>query len=149
MSQRAQIAMTGPELRRFLAERHTLTCATVGPDGRPHLAPLWYAVDGDRLLAWTYAKSQKARNLERDPRATVQVEAGDAYGELRGAVLECDVELDRDPARALAVGLAVAAHVAGAPTAATRAALERQAPKRVALRFRPTRVASWDHRKLP
>ncbi|HYY82757.1 MAG TPA: pyridoxamine 5'-phosphate oxidase family protein, partial [Actinomycetes bacterium] len=99
MSRRAEIAMTGEELRRFLAEQTALTCATIGPGGRPHLAPLWYAADGDRLVAWTYAKSQKARDLERDPRATVLVEAGTDYGELRGAQLECDVLLERDPER--------------------------------------------------
>jgi PPOX class probable F420-dependent enzyme len=149
MSRRAEIAMTGEELRRFLSEQTALTCATIGPGGRPHLAPLWYAADGDRLVAWTYAKSQKARNLERDPRATVLVEAGTDYGELRGAQLECDVLLERDPERVLAAGLAVAARRGGGPPGAeARAALARQAAKRVGLVFVPTRVASWDHRKL-
>jgi PPOX class probable F420-dependent enzyme len=149
-NRRAEIAMTEEERRRFLAEEQTLTIATLGPDGRPHLAPLWYAVDGDQLLCWTYAKSQKARNLERDPRATVQVEAGRVYAELRGVTLECDVELERDPERVLDIGLAVAAHQAGGgpPGGDARAALAGQAAKRVGLRLSPTRVASWDHRKL-
>src|SRR2546422_2611871 len=50
----------------------------------PHLMPLWYVRDGLTLYAWTYGKAQKVRNLEREPRATVQIEAGrDRYGELR------------------------------------------------------------------
>ena len=112
--------------------------------------PLWYLRDGLALLAWTYGKSQKIRNLERDPRATLQVEAGrDAYGELRGAMLECDVAIERDPARVGDVGLRLMARYTGAelPPEA-RAGVLKQAPKRVALRFTPTRIVSWDHRKL-
>jgi PPOX class probable F420-dependent enzyme len=149
MSQRARITMTAAELRRFLAEERSLTCATIGPNGRPHLAPLWYLVDGEQLVCWTYAKSQKTRNLERDPRATVQVEAGLAYHELRGVLLECDVEVERDQQRVLAAGIALAArHSGGQPGEEARAALAQQASRRVALRFTPTHVASWDHRKL-
>jgi PPOX class probable F420-dependent enzyme len=149
MSRRAEIRMTAEELAAFLRQQHVLTCATVGPKGRPHLAALWYAVDGADLLAWTYAKSQKARNLERDPRATVQVEAGEQYHELRGAVLECDVEIERDPERVAATGLAIARGVAGGePGAGTLAGIRTQAAKRVALRLHPTGVATWDHRKL-
>jgi PPOX class probable F420-dependent enzyme len=148
-SQRGRIIMSESERRRFLQEERTLTCATIGPNGRPHLAPLWYLVDGEQLLCWTYAKSQKTRNLERDPRATVQVEAGRTYPELRGVLLECDVEIERDPERVLAAGVALATRHAGIqPDAETRDAIAGQSAKRVVLRFTPTGVASWDHRKL-
>src|SRR5438477_135677 len=96
-SRRDQITMSDDELRSFLAEHRVVTCATIGPNGRPHLMPLWYAVDGVELRGWTYAKSQKAKNLERDPRATLQVEDGELYHELRGVMMECDVEIERDP----------------------------------------------------
>ena len=148
MSTRARITMDDQERRRFLAEQHSLACASIGPNGRPHLVQLWYVPDGDQLLCWSYAKAQKVRNLERDPRATVQIEAGDRYDQLRGVVLECDVEIERDPARVTATGLALANHHPGAPGEAAREAIALQAPKRVALRFTPTRIASWDHRKL-
>ncbi len=42
-------------------------------------------------MGWTYAKSQKARNLERDARATIGIEDGVQYHELRGVMFECDV----------------------------------------------------------
>src|SRR3989338_9761182 len=97
-SLRDQITMSEEELARFFDEERVLTCATIGPNGRPHLMPLWYVRDGLTLLAWTYGASQKVKNLERDPRATLQVEAGrDRYGELRGTMLECDVAIERDP----------------------------------------------------
>jgi len=149
-SRRSAISMSEAELARFLDEERVLTCATLGPNGRPHLMPLWYVREGLTLLAWTYGKSQKIRNLERDPRATVQLEAGrDVYGELRGAMLECDVAIERDPARVGEVGLRLMARYTGAPLPhEARAGVLKQASKRVALRFTPTRIVSWDHRKL-
>jgi PPOX class probable F420-dependent enzyme len=149
MDRRRQIRMSEDELAAFLGFQRTVTCATIGPGGRPHLAALWYVPAPDRLDCWTYAASQKVRNLERDPRATLLCEAGDTYQELRGASLECDAELVRDPAQVLDVGVALALRY-GAPAPATdlRAALAPQAAKRVAIRFHPTRVSSWDHRKL-
>ncbi|OGL01383.1 MAG: pyridoxamine 5'-phosphate oxidase [Candidatus Rokubacteria bacterium RIFCSPHIGHO2_02_FULL_73_26] len=149
-SRRSEITMSDAELARFLDEERVLTCATLGASGRPHLMPLWYVRDGLALLAWTYGKSQKVRNLERDPRATVQVEAGrDRYGELRGVMLECDVTIERDPQRILDAGLRLAARYAGADAGPeARERVLQQARKRVVLRFTPTRIVSWDHRKL-
>jgi PPOX class probable F420-dependent enzyme len=142
--------MSEPELHRFLDEERVLTCATIGPGGRPHLMPLWYVRDGSTLLAWTYGKSQKVRNLERDARATIQLEAGrDVYGELRGVMLECDVAIERDPARVGELGMKLMARYAGGELSQeARASVLQQAPKRVLLRFTPTRIVSWDHRKL-
>ena len=145
--------MSADELARFLGEEHVVTCASVGPTGRPHLMPLWYVVEGDVILAWTYGKSQKVRNLERRPEATLQVEAGNTYQELRGAMLECDVEIVRDLASVTAIGARVAAKYAGVPDASPespdlRAYAAGQAARRVGLRFAPTRIVSWDHRKL-
>ncbi len=151
---RSQITMTDAELRTFFDEERVVTCATIGPNGRPHLMPLWYVVENGLITAWTFGKSQKVRNLERLPQATLQVEAGrDRYPELRGAMLECDVEIVRDPARVEATGLALARRYRGLPPGADlppdgRAVVLKQVPKRVGLRFTPTRLVSWDHRKL-
>jgi PPOX class probable F420-dependent enzyme len=141
--------MSDREVTDFLAEQRTLTCATRGNDGWPHLMPLWYVVRDGELWAWTYAKSQKVRNLERDPRCTLQVETGDEYGELRGVMIKADCELVRhlDAVAALAAELAERYEVGGI-TPEVEAAWTAQARKRVALRFRPRAVASWDHRKL-
>jgi PPOX class probable F420-dependent enzyme len=149
-SRRSEITMTDAELMRFLDEERVLTCASLGPNRRPHLMPLWYLRDGLVVLAWTYGKSQKVRNLERDPRATLQIEAGrDQYGELRGAMLECDVAIERDPDKVADFGLRLTARYTGAdPPPEARAGVARQAAKRVVLRFTPTRIVSWDHRKL-
>jgi PPOX class probable F420-dependent enzyme len=146
-SRRTAITMSDDELREFLAEHRVVSVATVGPRGRPHLVPLWYAVDGVELRGWTYAKSQKAKNLERDPRATLQVEDGELYHELRGVMMECDVEMERDPAEVAKYGRALFERF-GRVDAEIEQMTEKQAPKRVGLTFRPTRIVSWDHRKL-
>jgi PPOX class probable F420-dependent enzyme len=152
MSRRAEIAMSPEELRAFLDQELTLTCATTGPNGRPHLMPLWYVRQGDVIACWTYGVSQKVKNLERLPQATLQVEAGKKYEELRGAMLDCDVEIVRDREGILDIGVALAyryGHApAGAPPELVRAGAEKRGAKRVGLRFRPTRIVSWDHRKL-
>jgi hypothetical protein len=163
VSRREQIKMSDAELAAFLAEERTVTCATSGPRGWPHLMPLWYVLReapageaGPRVWAWTYGVSQKVRNLERDPRATLQVEAGEEYQELRGVMLECDVLVHRDLDLVSALGHEIFARYAsprGQPPAVNLppevgAMVEAQAVKRVALEFVETRRATWDHRKL-
>ena len=82
--------MSEEELDAFLgAGAHRSSARRSAARGWPHLMPLWYVRPRRReLWAWTYAASQKVRNLERDPRATLLVEAGERYDELRGVMLE-------------------------------------------------------------
>jgi PPOX class probable F420-dependent enzyme len=146
---RAAIAMSADELAAFLDAERTVVCATNGPRGWPHLMPLWYVVRDGELWAWTYAKSQKVRNLQRDPRATLQVEAGERYDQLRGVMIEADTRIHPELETVTALGVELAARYGGAqPGPEAIAALEAQAPKRVALRFVARRTASFDHRKL-
>jgi PPOX class probable F420-dependent enzyme len=139
--------MSDEELRAFLADHRVVSVATIGPRGRPHLVPLWYSVDGTTLRGWTYAKSQKAKNLERDPRATLQVEDGELYHELRGVMMECDVSIERDPQEVAKYGLALFERFVPVDENVT-SMVEGQAPKRIGLTFHPTRIVSWDHGKL-
>ena len=150
MSRRDQIQMSGEEAAAFLDEQRVVVCATNGRDGFPHLMPLWYVVRDGGLWAWTFAKSQKVRNLERDPRATLQLETGTEYQELRGVMLKCEVELVRDVEQVTDVGLAIMARYAGVddPGEQGRALVAKQAAKRVGLRFAERERATWDHRKL-
>jgi PPOX class probable F420-dependent enzyme len=149
MSGRAAVRMTDAEVAAFLEEERTVVCATLGRDGWPHLMPLWYVVRDGELWAWTYGRSQKAVNLGRDPRCSLQVEAGLAYDELRGVLLRCEAAIHRDPDVVSALGADLAARYAGEGVApGDEAAMIAQAPKRVALQFREVGRASWDHRKL-
>ena len=149
MSRRAQIQMSAAEQAAFLDEQRTVVCATQGPRGWPHLMPLWYIVRDGELWAWTYGKSQKIRNLERDPRATLQVESGESYDQLRGVMIEAETVLHSELEVVSSVGAELMARYAGgAVTPEIEAGVAAQAPKRVAMRFVAQRTASWDHRKL-
>ena len=149
MSRRDQIKMTPEEVDAFLEEQRVVVCATNGKDGFPHLMPLWYVVRDGELWAWTFAKSQKVKNLERDARASLQVETGEEYQELRGVMLKCDVEVIRDTDRVCDLGLDIFARYTGGELGdEVRAMVEKQAAKRVAMRFVERDRATWDHRKL-
>ena len=67
---------------------------------------MWYGFLGPDLAVWTYRRSQKAVNLERDPRLTCLVEAGERYEELRGVELSGRGVIIREPEQVLAVGTA-------------------------------------------
>jgi PPOX class probable F420-dependent enzyme len=142
--------MSAAETAAFLAEALVVTVATNGPRGFPHLMPLWFVVRDGELWGWTYGKSQKVRNLERDPRCTLQAEAGGGvYSELRGVMIESEAVIHRDVATVAGVGAELAERYGGAALdEGARAAVAAQAPKRVALQFVPRRTATWDHRKL-
>jgi PPOX class probable F420-dependent enzyme len=149
VSRRDAIRMTPEEVATFIGEQRTVTCATNGRDGWPHLMPLWYVVRGEELWAWTYAKSQKVRNLERDPRCTLQVEAGEAYGELRGVMIEAECELVREVEAVAGIGTELAVRYGDASLSDELSeAMRRQAAKRVGLHFAARTLVSWDHRKL-
>jgi PPOX class probable F420-dependent enzyme len=150
VSRRDAIKMSAEEADAFLAEERTVTCATNGRNGFPHLMPLWYVMRDGRIWAWTYGKSQKVKNLERDPRATLQVETGVEYAELRGVMLRCDVEIHRDVDVVVDFAMELVGRYSGSGPEhdAARDAFRAQAPKRVALEFVERERVTWDHRKL-
>jgi PPOX class probable F420-dependent enzyme len=151
VSRRDQIKLDQRELLQLLEEERVAVVSSLGPRGWPHSMPLWYVPREGEIWIWTYAKAQKVRNLERDPRATLLVESGHSYEELRGAMIEAEAEIHRDFetvigfAEELTLRYAEGISSLGADA---KAALEAQAPKRVAIHFRPLRTATWDHRKL-
>jgi hypothetical protein len=145
--------MNDAEVLAFLDEERVMTCATFGPRGWPHLMPLWYVVRDGRLWAWTFAKAQKTKNLERDARATLQIEAGrDVYPELRGVMIEAQVTIHRDVDLVTALGLEIFGRYGGNPDGTVadevREMVKQQAAKRVGLEFVEQTRATWDHRKL-
>ena len=150
MSRRDLIKMTDEEAEAFLDEERTVVCATNGREGRPHLMPLWYVVRDGRLWSWTYAKSQKVRNLERDPRATLQVEAGVDYEVLRGVMFEADATIHRDVEVVTGIGMDLVDRYAGPGPEfdPMRDGFRQQAPKRVGFEFVERDRVTWDHRKL-
>lgn len=154
MSSRDAVRLDDAELASFLAENIKVQVATVGKDGTAHLTTLFYVVlDDGRIAFWTYGRSQKIRNLERDPRITCLVEDGTDYFELRGASIKGTAELVRDPEQIFEIGSAVATRMVGAASFDELGDLgaqevRRQAAKRVAVVITPEQISSWDHRKM-
>jgi PPOX class probable F420-dependent enzyme len=145
MKKRTQISMTPDEVVAYLREQRTLNVATLGPNGEIHIVAMWFFMDGAEPMFWTYAKSQKARNLERNPQMSALVESGDVYAQLRGVELIGRGELITDPARVLEIhsGLTAKYH-----PSENRDPEAGGASKRVGVRMQVDRVISWDHSKL-
>ncbi len=149
-NRRTQISMTDDEVRDYLEAQRILNVATIGPSGHPHLVAMWYAFVDGQLAFWTFAKSQKIRNLRRDPKLTGLVESGERYDELRGVELIGTGRIVEDDATVLAIGKSVALRYNG-PGAISDAAmpfLEAQARKRMGVVFDVERTVTWDHTKL-
>ena len=148
MSRRNSIRMNDEEIHAFLEEQRTLQVATIDHDGFPHLVAMWYVLINDEVAFWTYAKSQKAINLRRDPRLTCLVEAGISYEKLRGVQIKGHAVISDDPATVLKLGEAIWERYTGPLNEHTRPMVEAQAVKRVAIVVKPIEIVSWDHGKL-
>ena len=151
MSRRAEITLTPDEQRELLESERVVVVSSIGVRGWPHSMPLWYVPRDTEIWIYTYAKSQKVRNLERDPRATLLVETGHEYGELRGVEIEAEAEIHRDLDTVYEVAQELTVRYSDDISSVegdAAEALKAQARKRVAVRFEPRRIASWDHRKL-
>lgn len=153
VSGRDRIRMSDSEVEDFLADNLKVQVASIGKDGAPHLSTLFYVMLDNKIAFWTYGRSQKILNLERDDRVSALVEDGTDYFELRGASITGRVELVRDLDRIREIGAAVATRMVGAASFEElgelgRETVEKQATKRVAVIVHPDHVATWDHRKL-
>jgi PPOX class probable F420-dependent enzyme len=151
VSRRAEIKLTEAEQRELLESERVVVVSSLGPRGWPHSMPMWYVPRDGQVWVWTYAKSQKVRNLERDQRATLLVETGREYTELRGVMIEAEAEIHRDHETVSEFGKQLTVRYSAGISSVegdAAAALEAQAAKRVAIDFHPRRTATWDHRKL-
>ena len=149
---RDEIKLTEEEQRELLENARVVQTATIGPEGQPHLVPMWYALDEDAIVYTTYGKSQKVKNLERDPRISLLVEAGESYNMLRGMSIEDTAELVREPRITARIMNMVASRYSGEPIPdlLPDAELSPQAYKRIVIRIplKGGRIRTWDHRKM-
>jgi PPOX class probable F420-dependent enzyme len=150
MSRRSEIQLSPEEQRELIDSERIVVVSSLGPRGWPHSMPLWYVPRDGEIWIYTYAKSQKVKNLERDPRATLLIETGHEYAELRGVEIEAEAEIHRDLDTVFGLAMDLTSRYAdgGQVEGHAAEALENQARKRVAIRFEARRVATWDHRKL-
>jgi len=150
MQRRKAIALTPDEQRRFLEDSHTIILTSLDRHGYPHPVAMWYVVDPDgTVVMTTFAKSQKALNLRRDPRCALLVESGRTYPELKGLLIRGRATLEQDTEKVLDVLEKVhAKYDTPGPVEGLRDAMRGQASKRVVIRVCIERVSSWDHAKL-
>lgn len=87
--------MTHEEYLAFMTGRpRTAKLATARPDGRPHVAPVWFAMDGETIVFTTAETTVKARNMRREPRVSLCVD--DEHPPFHFAVVEGVAEMTRD-----------------------------------------------------
>ncbi len=147
-NQRSAITMDHDEMVAFLNASRTMTLATNGPSGHPHVVAMWFAVVDQQIWFETKMKSQKVKNLLRDPRITCSIEAGLTYDQLRGVSFEGTAEIVHDPDALWRVGLSVWERYQGPYTDDLKPMVEMMLNKRVAVRVNVERARSWDHRKM-
>jgi PPOX class probable F420-dependent enzyme len=143
------ITMSPGEIDDFLHGRRVMNIATIGPDGHVHLVAMWYGFLNGNPAFETYAKSQKVKNLQRDPRITALVEAGEQYDELRGVELVGRAVIHDDPTVTAEVAKSVVSRYwSPASDEEAEVMAVALANKRVAVEIVPERTVSWDHGKL-
>jgi nitroimidazol reductase NimA-like FMN-containing flavoprotein (pyridoxamine 5'-phosphate oxidase superfamily) len=151
-SRRNNIELTDAEIRAFLDSHKTLIIVSNGAGGYPHPMPMWFYVDdAGCLYCTTFGKSQKVRNLRRDPKASLLVESGLEYSELKGVVIYARAEIIED--LDVAIDTLVKINTRGrtvdaAQRQALTGAVAKTASKRAVIKFHPQRYVSWDHAKL-
>ncbi len=148
MSRRDQIRLSDVEVEEFLSGRHTMNVASFNHDGTIHLVAMWYDVFAGDPVFWTFNKSQKILNLQRDPRITLLVEAGEEYGELTGVEIVGTATVITDRDQITAIGEAIYTRYFGELTDEARPFVEQSGAKRFGVRVKVDRVVSWDHKKL-
>ena len=150
MSRRKQISLTPDEEARYVRAQKTITLCSIDHRGYPHAVAMWFEVDPDgSILMTTYSKSQKARNLERNPKVALMVESGERYEILKGVLIRGRAELIHDVDRCAALLTRVHKKMQGEDLpAGAEEILRAQARKRVLIRVVPEYTSSWDHSKL-
>lgn len=143
-----KIAMTPQERDAFLAAERTCRVATVSADGSPHNTALWFFWDGTYFWMQSITRAQRWADLQRDQRVAIVVDTGVDYFELQGIEILGSVEFVGEQPRS------------GEPNEEL-AVMEPQFfnkyfnstdvfhdGKHAWMRVKPTKISSWDFRKL-
>ena len=150
-SRRRMAAMSPEEIRLYLSTQTRIIVATNGPRGLPHAVPMEYGLDDEgHILITSFRKSQKILNLERDPRATLLVESGETYAQLKSVMAYANAEIiyDRDDVARIMKLISVNKMLSDSLTQSMNEQIQTSLTKRAVVRFAPFRYVTWDHSKL-
>ena len=142
-----KIAMTAEELDAFLAETRTCRVATVGLDG-PHNTALWFFWDGTYFWMQSITRAQRWADLQRDPRVAIVVDAGVDYFELVGVEILGSVEFVGEQPRTGEPNEDLAAMEPHFFEKYFNTTDVFHDGKHAWVRIKPTKISSWDFRKL-
>ena len=152
MSRRNQIEFSEEEISEYLIKSRTMILVSNGKDGYPHPMPMWYAIDDKKCIYMTtFRKSQKVKNLRKDPKAALLIESGDAYQELKSLIIYTNVELIEEVEAVKDILEQIALQRGDMQENANqdiREGMLKTAEKRIGIKFKPKRIVSWDHSKL-
>ena len=151
-SRRELIKLSDEEIREYLERQKTLIIVSNGNDGYPHPMPMWFHTDAAGCLyCTTFSKAQKVLNWQRDAKASLLVESGEEYADLKAVLIYASAEIvdDFDAVCDTLVKISTKGrNLTQEQTEAIRAQVAGTAAKRVLLKFTPKRYISWDHAKL-
>ena len=152
MSRRNQIELSEEEISEYLIKSRTMILVSNGKDGYPHPMPMWYAIDDKKCIYMTtFRKSQKVKNLRKDPKAALLIESGDAYQELKSLIIYTNVELIEEVEAIKDILEQIALQRGDMQEDANediREGMLKTAEKRIGMKFKPKKIVSWDHSKL-
>jgi general stress protein 26 len=149
MSKRKLIEMTADEIAAYLSENEIAQLAGIGPAGYPHVSPMIYGFFEDGALGfWTFAKSQKVKNFERNPKASCLIESGRIYAELKGVEFLGEVSILPEEQAVLEIGNSIYSRYKHWFDFLGPDGVKMLANKRVALKMNVKKTMSWDHSKL-
>ncbi len=91
----AQTLSPAARIDRLLRSESTIWLSTVAPEGTPHLVPIWFSWDGDRLFVASKPNARKIRNLRRNPKLMIAL--GEPDEDFDVGLIECEAELPSTP----------------------------------------------------
>lgn len=134
--------MTDEQARAFLSEgTRTGKLATVRADGRPHVAPIWFVLDGEDVVFMTGAETVKGKSLRRDPRVALSVDL--EQPPYAFVMVEGRVEISEDLAEMLPLSIAIARRYVGDAEAEAFGRRNAVAGE-LLLRLRPDKIVAVD-----
>lgn len=134
--------MTLPEIHAFLDEKPGwITLTTIGADGYPHSIPIGYFRLGDDVYLGCRAGTQKLKNIERNPKVSLSLEAGRSMGDIKGVLIQGDATVFTDPENLLRLARE-AARLRGVPGGELPTEAR---PGAAYIQVRPGKIISWDY----
>jgi PPOX class probable F420-dependent enzyme len=148
VNRRREIRMTPDEVDAFLRERRSMIVCTMNGDSTIHAVAMWYGFVDGKVAFETKHRSQKVRNLGRNPTITCLVEDGSSYDELRGVQLVGTGEVIDDPAQVWSACASVFDRYVAPYDDSQKRSVDAMANNRIAVKVHVDRIVTWDHRKL-